>query len=68
MINKGAVNANATVYFGNDWIAGADFFPVLYDNCTVRDLGARRDLGVFNGSYTVLLEPHDAVLLLVRSL
>ena len=67
MINKGAVEANATVYFGGDWIAEADFFPVLYDNCTVRDLVARRDLGLFNGSYTKTIQPHDATILLVRS-
>ena len=48
-------------------IAGADFFPVLYDNCTVRDLHARRDLGIFNGSYSTTLAPHDATILLVRS-
>ena len=63
LFNKGATATNATVYFSNDWIGQADFFPALFTSARVRDLGRKSDLGVFASAYTAELAPYDSTML-----
>ena len=45
---------------GNADPTDADFFPAA---ARIRDVGNRVDLGVFNGTFEVLVPPHDSVVL-----
>lgn len=68
MINKLNQNQNGTVYFGGDWIGQCDFFPAKYSAAHVRDLYTRKDMGYFNQSYSTVIKPHGAVMLLLTNL
>ncbi len=66
LLNKGAQPANCTVFLnsaGQGWGAGADFFPAEFDSMAVRDLYERKDLGVFNSTYSQVVGGLDAVIL-----
>ena len=66
LLNKGESTANATVYMDEGeqlWGSGVDFFPAMFKRMHVRDLHARKDLGVFTSIFTTVIPPHDAVML-----
>lgn len=66
LLNKGEALANGTVYMdeaGQQWGSGVDFFPAVFQKMAVRDLHARKDLGVFTSMYTTAIPPKDALLL-----
>ena len=63
LLNKGDTAANATVFMddaGQGWGAGCDFFPASFLQMRVRDLHARKDLGLANSTFTTIVGPKDA--------
>eukprot|EP00937_MAST-01D_sp_MAST-1D-sp2_P005850 g5850.t1 len=63
LLNKGDTAANATVFMDDadqGWGAGCDFFPASFLQMRVRDLHARKDLGLANSTFTTIVAPKDA--------
>ena len=54
---------NLTVVFGTLPGGGnGDLFPAVIPTARVRDLFARRDIGVLSHEFTATVPPHDAVM------
>jgi len=65
LLNKGAHDAKLRVHFNDDgkgWGQGADFFPADFDRAHVRDLFARKELGVFDDGFSVTVPGNDAMI------
>lgn len=65
LLNKATFAANATVYFDNGgelWGSGVDFFPAIFDEMLVHDLGTGTDLGIYSSTFTATVPSHDALL------
>lgn len=65
LLNKGDVPSNATVSMNSydiGWAAGGDFFPAMFAAMRVRDLFARKELGLFIDSFTTTVGPNDAAI------
>jgi hypothetical protein len=63
-VNKDPTTArNATIRFGDgDSGSGTDLFPAgAGTRARVRDLLARKELGVFEETWSAVIQPHDAV-------
>ena len=73
LVNRDALlprNATAVFADGGDG-SSTDLFPGGAGGgvrANVRDLGARKDLGAFERSWTVTLAPHDAAMIRVTRL
>lgn len=53
-LNKGQQPASLVVDLSQD------FFPAAFQAAAIRDLYTRRDLGSFNATFTLAVDPHDA--------
>ena len=65
LLNKADFSANTTVYFDNGgelWGSGVDFFPAIFDEMLVHDLGTGTDLGIHSSTFTTTVPAHDALL------
>ena len=65
LLNKAAVPQNVSVFIAKSAGQWGDFFPVVFsDNqqLEVRNAGARKDEGRFNGTFTALVGPTDAAI------
>ena len=65
IMNKADFSANTTVYFDNGgelWGSGVDFFPAIFDEMLVHDLGTGTDLGIHSSTFTTTVPAHDALL------
>ena len=65
LLNKARTPQNVSVFLARDQFGfgtGWDFMPADVENATVRDIWARKDLGVFSGTFTAEVQPQSASL------